>query len=116
MSIVRAATIVLVVGAMACSGGESVTGSSSVTSPTVDVGIASFAFEPASVTVRAGDQLRFANKDAQPHTATSDAPGVFDTSAIAPTDTSSVVTISTPGTYPYHCSFHPFMKATLTVQ
>ncbi len=84
-------------------------GSSSAT-----ITIANFAFSPSSMTIKAGQSVAWHNSDTTTHTATSDS-GAFDTGSIPPGSTSSAVTMSTPGTFTYHCSIHPFMTASLTV-
>lgn len=92
----------------AADGGEVVEGP-------VTIDIVDFEYDPVAVTVEAGAEITFVNADSQPHTATSSETGVFDTDSLD-TDESTTVTVSEPGTYEYFCSFHPFMKATLTVQ
>ncbi|MGH9000527.1 MAG: cupredoxin domain-containing protein [Acidimicrobiia bacterium] len=79
------------------------------------VTIMDFKFNPASITVKAGDPITFNNQDAQAHTATADTAGTFDTMSID-AGGSAEATLEEPGSYPYHCSFHPFMKATITVE
>ncbi len=78
--------------------------------------IASFAFGPASLTVNVGDSVTWTNTDTASHTATSVTTGVgeFDTGQIQ-TGQSKTVVFSTPGTFPYMCSNHPFMTGTVIV-
>jgi plastocyanin len=119
----RTPVVILVVALAlaACGGGEPVTsnllapsGSTADNAGPVTITISNFTFGDMnkSVTVKAGDSVHFTNMDNQPHTATSDTPGVFDAGSIAPMATVDVV-IKAPGSYAYHCSFHPFMKATI---
>lgn len=75
--------------------------------------IHNFKFEPASVTIAAGDTVQFINADEEPHTATS-TNGTFDSKALDTNETWNY-TATQPGTFPYICSIHPFMKGTLTV-
>jgi plastocyanin len=78
------------------------------------VAISGFAFKPATITVKAGDQLKLTNEDDTAHTATADDGHSFNTGDIDP---GSSKTISAkPGTYAYHCSIHPFMHGKLVVQ
>jgi len=77
------------------------------------VSIASFAFSPKSVTVKAGQTVAFTNNDAVAHTSTSD---TWDSGAIAPGATFTLTAPAQPGTYAFHCSIHPFMTGTLVVQ
>ena len=79
----------------------------------------SFAFSPASLTIKAGTTVIWKNTTAAPHTVTSDDGKSFDSGTsnpiVAQTGTFSF-TFTTPGTYHYHCEIHPFMKATIIVQ
>jgi plastocyanin len=77
------------------------------------VTIANFAFQPAWISVPAGTTVSWFNGDGVSHTVTSDS-GAFDSGAIAPGG-SFGVTFSTPGTYTYHCAFHPMMTGTVVV-
>lgn len=77
------------------------------------VDIVGFSFSPASVTVSVGDTVTWTNADAQGHTATADG-GAFDTGTIARNE-SQAVTLTTAGTFAYHCTIHPAMTATLVV-
>lgn len=79
----------------------------------VTIKIHNFKFEPASVTIPVGKTVQFVNTDEEPHTATS-TDGAFDSKAL---DTNATwnYTASKPGTFPYICSIHPFMKGTLIV-
>ncbi len=72
-------------------------------------------FSPNPATVKAGQTVAWKNNDVITHTATSDS-GAFDTGAIPPGGTSNAITMSTTGTFGYHCSIHPTMTGTLTVQ
>ena len=71
-------------------------------------------FSPPSLTVKSGELVTWVNKDLFPHTATADAKA-FDSKAIAPNAAWTWVA-GKPGTYGYACTFHPTMKATITVQ
>ncbi len=83
---------------------------------TVDViEIVDFAFAPVDATVAAGSEITFTNADGTPHTATA-ADGSFNTDTIASDAEGTVTAPDTPGDYAYVCSFHPFMKGTLTVE
>ena len=80
---------------------------------TAKVKIQNFKFEPANVTIVEGQTVQFINEDEEPHTATS-TDGLFDSKALD-TNESWNYTATKPGTFPYICSIHPFMKGTLTV-
>jgi plastocyanin len=80
------------------------------------VKISNFTFEPASVTVTAGTQIKWVNEDDVPHTVTgSDAGSPLHSSALD-TDDSYTATISGAGTYKYFCAIHPHMVGTVIVQ
>jgi plastocyanin len=78
------------------------------------VDIKDLAFNPASVTVKVGETVTWTNSDSMTHTITGDN-GEFDSGDIASGKTFSF-TFQNPGTFAYHCSIHPSMKATIVVQ
>ena len=82
-------------------------------SGTVAVSVKDFAFDPATITAKVGDTVTFSNTGAAPHTATLDAGGCT-TPTIQP-GSSSGLTFSAAGSYPFHCTIHPGMKGTITV-
>jgi plastocyanin len=77
------------------------------------VTIENMQFSPAELTVKRGDRVTWVNKDLVAHTAT--AAHAFDTHDIEPGRSWSHV-MDEPGRYPYVCTFHPAMKATLIVE
>jgi plastocyanin len=77
------------------------------------VKIRNFKFEPANLAIAVGKTVQFINVDEEPHTATS-TDGAFNSKALDTNQTWNY-TATKPGTYPYICSVHPFMKGTLTV-
>ncbi|MCU1397982.1 MAG: plastocyanin [Acidimicrobiales bacterium] len=76
------------------------------------VSIKDFKFDAVDLTVAKGTTVTWTNGDKQAHTATSS--GNFDTGSIAAGATGTA-TFDTAGTFAYICSFHPFMKGTITV-
>ena len=78
-----------------------------------DVGIHSFMFEPQSITVEAGESVRWTNHDPSPHTATAD-DGSFGTGNLAQGESDELV-FSARGSHPYHCAVHPSMTGTVVV-
>jgi plastocyanin len=82
--------------------------------PAVQISIENYTFKPASVTIPVGATVTWKNLDDDPHTATAD-DGSFNSKGLAQGDTYSF-TFTKPGTYQYHCSVHPFMKATVIVK
>ncbi|HLZ70764.1 MAG TPA: cupredoxin family copper-binding protein [Dehalococcoidia bacterium] len=77
------------------------------------VTISGFAFAPATLRVPVGATVTWTNKDAVTHTVTPDAEGITDRQLAAGAAVSQ--TFTTPGTFSYHCSIHPFMKGTIIV-
>ncbi len=78
------------------------------------INIQNFAFNPQTLVVNLNDTVRAINNDGVPHTVTSDQ-GLFDSGTIRPGKSKQAVA-KRRGTYPYHCSIHPFMKGTIIVQ
>ncbi len=78
------------------------------------VTIQGFAFSPATITVKVGDSITWENSDSAPHSATAD-DGNFDTGRFGQGE-SKTVTFDKAGTFNYHCSVHPNMKATVVVE
>jgi YVTN family beta-propeller protein len=79
----------------------------------LSIGIARFAFTPASFMIRDGQSATWSNTDPIAHTTTSD-DGVWDSGTLLPGSTFAT-TLSQPGTYTYHCTIHPFMRGAVTV-
>lgn len=71
-------------------------------------------FSPATLEVNAGDTVIWNNKDPYPHTATSASDG-FSSGEILPSR-SWKFTAKKRGTFPYVCTLHPTMKASLVVK
>jgi plastocyanin len=80
----------------------------------VEVKIDNFSFTPAALTVAAGTQVTWTNRDDIPHTVVSDDKAIK--SKTLDTDEKFTFTFTKPGTYSYFCSLHPKMKGTVVVQ
>ncbi|HTU81119.1 MAG TPA: cupredoxin family copper-binding protein [Candidatus Acidoferrales bacterium] len=78
------------------------------------VHVRNFAFSPATVTVRAGDRVTFVNDDDEAHTVTA-VDKSFDSQGLDAGDTWSH-TFDEPGTYPYFCALHPYMRGEVIVK
>ena len=76
--------------------------------------IKDFEFAPATITIKVGDTITWTNNGPSVHTVTADE-GSFDSGNMSQGKTFSH-TFQTAGTFPYHCTPHPFMKATVIVQ
>lgn len=79
-----------------------------------EIKIDNFSFAPENLTVPAGTEVRWVNRDDIPHTVASD-DGLFKSKALD-TDDQFTYTFTKPGTYRYFCSLHPKMTATVTVK
>ena len=73
-------------------------------------------YSPGTITVVIGvnNTVEWVNNDDAPHTVTA-ANRVFDSWNMNPGDTFSF-TFTSPGTYDYGCSYHPWMKGTVIVE
>jgi plastocyanin len=78
--------------------------------------IRNFAFHPDTLRVARGTRVTWVNCDANadPHTTTADG-GAWNSPFITPGTTYQRV-FDQVGTFSYHCTPHPFMKATVIVQ
>src|SRR5215467_1773174 len=72
-------------------------------------------FEPAVLTVKPGDTVRWENQDIVPHNAVSTKTKEFDTGTMA-VGASSKYEASIKGEFFYRCTFHPNMKGKLVVE
>jgi plastocyanin len=78
------------------------------------VTIQGFKFGPNAITIKTGTTVTWTNKDDEAHTVFF----AFDGSRSPILVNSNNVyskTFSTPGSYTYHCTIHPFMTGTVTV-
>jgi plastocyanin len=79
-----------------------------------EVKIDNFTFSAPTITVAAGTQVTWTNRDDMPHTIASD-DKLFKSKALD-TDEKFSFTFSTPGTYHYFCSIHPKMTGEVVVK
>jgi plastocyanin len=114
-----ALTLLAVVGtlAAACGGGGSSSdggGSSSTggqgggNAVTID----NLAFSPATLNLKTGQEVTWTNKQDIAHTVTADG-GAFDHQM--PPGATFSFTFDKAGSFPYHCTIHPSMTATIQV-
>lgn len=82
----------------------------------VSATISGNAFQPASLTIKKGTKVTWTNNDSVEHTVTADttAANAPDSPQLDQGDTYSF-TFNDTGTFAYHCTPHPNMKATVTV-
>lgn len=117
--------VVMVLATAGCSGAASPT--SPATAPSMAasaqataggsgskaVEIKNTAFNPATITVKAGDKVTWTNNDGFAHTVTLD-DNSFDSGTLNAAATFDH-TFATAGTFAYHCTIHASMHGTVTV-
>jgi plastocyanin len=81
---------------------------------TAEVKIDNFSFGPATLTVAPGTTVTWVNHDDIPHTVVS-TDSIFK-SKVLDTDEKFSYTFTKAGTYPYFCSIHPKMTASVVVK
>lgn len=86
---------------------------SETTNDSVMVTIQNYSFTPETITVKKGTTVTWTNSDTVEHSATAD-DGSFNTGLIATGKTGSY-TFDKTGTFSYHCTPHPSMKAKIVV-
>jgi plastocyanin len=80
-----------------------------------EVSMEGIKFNPASVTVKAGDKVTWTNKDSVGHDVTGDNFKSGDSGGMQNGDTFSQ-TFAKKGTFDYVCTVHPGMKGSVTVK
>ncbi len=68
------------------------------------------------LTVAPGATISVTNMDTAEHTVTADAGSAFDVEVQGSGGTASFTAPTTPGSYAYHCTYHPNMHGTLIVK
>ncbi len=105
--------------ASACGSSSSSPASPSAASADVTIQIqgdrGSNSYAPNPTTMRVGQTVAWHNADSTAHDSTQDS-GRFQTGTLNAGATSSPITMSTAGTFTYHCTIHPGMIGTITVQ
>lgn len=106
-----------------CGGGQD-SGSAIPTTPSADgvrvsivtgsLSLTNTAYSPNPITVQRGGTVTWTNNDNTSHTSTSDS-GAWNSGTIAPGATFTM-SFPTAGSFPYHCTIHPNMVGTVSVQ
>lgn len=73
-----------------------------------------WAYDPSELAVTVGTPVTWFNNGAQPHTVTADGGVSFDSGNLD-SQVAFSITPDSPGVFTYHCTYHPWMTATLTV-
>lgn len=87
---------------------------SSATPASFAAAIRDFSFQPSAMTIPRRASLTWRNDDSVAHNVVSDS-NAFSSPVLNPGATYSHK-FDQPGTYPYHCSIHPSMTGSITVQ
>jgi plastocyanin len=105
---------------VACTSSPSSSAQSSGGSGGNTVTLSGLAFNPTSMTVKAGTTVTFKNNDSVDHTVTNGKDGKPDSNAAfdksLPTGQSVDITFNTAGTFNVTCKIHSSMNMTVTVQ
>ena len=103
--------------AMAACGSSPASPSTPAADVTIQIlgNLASQSYSPNPTVMRVGQSVAWHNGDTTAHDATQDAAG-FATGSLNANATSTPVMMSTAGTFTYHCTIHPGMVGTITVQ
>jgi plastocyanin len=105
----------LLLTAVALTGSRGVLAASpEANAPGIEINIDNFSFTPPAVTVKAGTQITWTNRDDIPHTVVS-SESAFKSKALD-TDDKFSFTPTKPGIYNYFCSLHPKMTAKVVVE
>jgi plastocyanin len=114
----RPSSLLLLLSAMAIACGYSATTSPPPPPPQGNVvdAIGATAWNPSTITIKAGDAVDFRNSTGITHNVQFDAmSGRPDNVGNFASATRSV-TFTTPGTYTFHCGIHPVMQGTVVVE
>ncbi|HKW41324.1 MAG TPA: plastocyanin/azurin family copper-binding protein [Gemmatimonadales bacterium] len=85
------------------------------TAVAAEVRMSALKFAGETVPISAGQAVRWTNADPVEHTVTFDG-GTEAGSPVIPPNASYIHRFDRPGTYPYHCTPHPFMKGVIVVR
>ena len=94
-------------------------GTESAAAGDAEVIVEGFEYQPESISVEAGTQIVFENRDGVPHTVTAGTPeepmpAIVDEPL--PPGATATWTVDETGTIPYFCEIHPTMTAEVVVQ
>lgn len=95
--------------------GQATTGAPASGSVATSITVKDFGYG-APITVSPGATVAVTNMDSARHTVTADEGSAFDVDVQGNGGTGTFTAPRQPGTYAYHCTFHPGMHGTLTVR
>lgn len=116
----RAAAVgALAIGAVACGGdagtdASDASGGAGAAAGAAGVTIEQFQFRPGEIAVEPGTTVTWTNQDTVAHTVKDNGELFPESDELAKGESFSF-TYDDPGTYPYICGIHPYMKGTVTV-
>ena len=96
-------------------GGEDTEEKEVIESRTYNIDIIDFAYELKEIRIKQGDSVVWTNRDSTRHTVTSDSESELDSKLLSKGESYSH-TFAEKGTYSYHCTPHPYMKAKIIVE
>ncbi|GHO99354.1 metal-binding protein [Reticulibacter mediterranei] len=116
---VLALTTAVLLSLAACVGGTHTTPAGAAPAQTVStVKIVEvndkYMFDPTTLTIKKGSQVLWTNMSDASHTVTSNT-GAFQTHGTLAEKQTFRFTFTTAGAFMYHCTVHPYMKATIIV-
>ena len=94
---------------------STITISGETTAKTYNIKIENSEFIPNSITIKRGDTIIWTNTGSVKHTITSDAGDELDSELVAKGQSYSHK-FDEAGEFSYHCTPHPYMKATVIVE
>lgn len=104
----------------ACGGGDSTEGAdpdsaneNGAQASAPEVVIENFTFMPGELEVAAGTTVTWTNNDGNVHTVQDEGGAEFQESEELEQGDTFTHTYASPGTYPYICGIHPYMKGTV---
>ena len=118
--------VLILPGTGGCAGGSGTPASTSAPPPVSVYGGATAGTAAATITIKdfaygdpltvtPGAAVTVTNMDTAPHTVTADDGAAFD-AEVKGGGTATFTAPTKPGSYPYHCTFHPNMHGTLIVK
>ena len=78
------------------------------------VAVQNYAFSPSMLTIQKGANVTWKNDDSVQHSIVSDSPAF--SSPLLNTGDTYTYQFNNSGSFPYHCSIHPYMKGTIVVE
>ena len=114
-SLFLAALLTGVAGCASGGGSPAPTSAPASTPSASTITVKSFAFGDP-ITVSPGSTVTVTNRDTAKHTVTADQGQAFDVEVKSGGGTATFTAPSQPGTYAFHCTYHPTMHGTLTVK